>query len=248
LDSYRPLFWLSLGSTLIAALVVVPIREKYQHETRGHTWRDWIPHRSFASIAKLSLVMGLIGLGLGFSVQLLSLWFYLKFGVSGDVLGAWYAGSEGLSTVAMMLVPHIARRIGTANTVLATQGLAALFLALMVSAPTASFAAALYLVRNFLMNLAWPAQQSYIMGVVDPSERATASSTTNAAWGIANSISPAISGAWLDARLLALPLLAGAGSYVLSVAIFYGFFRKVRLPEESAALQRDRLMQTEPIT
>ena len=151
---------------------------------------------------------------------------------------------EGLSMLSMVLVPRIARRIGTANTVLSTQVLATVFLASMVVAPTAQLAAALYLVRNFLMNLAWPAQQSYIMGVVDPRERATASSVTSAAWGIANSISPAISGIWLDARLLALPLLAGAASYLLSVLTFYGFFREVRLPEESAvAVEADAAAQ-----
>ncbi len=246
LESYHPLFWLSLAATLASVLLLLPISEAHQHQAVAHDWRDWIPRRSVANIVRLSLVMGLIGLGLGFSVQLLSLWFYLKFNVSGDVIGPWFAVSEGLSMLALVLVPRIVRRIGTANTVLATQGLAALFLGAMVVAPSAQFAAALYLVRNFMMNLAWPAQQSYIMGVVDPRERATASSTTLAAWGVANSISPAISGAWLDAKLLALPLLAGATSYLLSVFSFYGFFHKVRLPEESTAVtERDSLTQTE---
>lgn len=243
LDSYHPLFWLSLVSTLLAVLILLPIREGHQSVT--HSWRDWLPRRSLSAIAKLSLVMGLIGLGLGFSVQLLSLWFYLKFNVSGDVLGPWYAASEGLSTVALVLVPRLARRIGTANTVLVTQVSAALFLMSMIVAPTATIAAALYLVRNFLMNLAWPAQQSYIMGVVDPRERATGSSVVNAMWGLANSISPAISGVWLDQRLLALPLLASGASYLLSVATFYGLFRKVRLPEEAGAPLSETMRQPE---
>jgi predicted MFS family arabinose efflux permease len=191
-----------------------------------------IPHRSVKAILKLSLFMGLIGLGLGFVVELLPLWFNLKFGVSGDFLGPWYALTEALSLAAVYLVPMLSKRVGTANTVLLTQGISSLFLGVMVLAPSAIAAALLFVVRQFLMNLAWPAQQSYIMGVVEPEERATASSLTYATWGLANSLSPRLSGIWLGQGQLMWPLLFGAGSYLLSVAVFYGFFRKVKLPEE----------------
>ncbi|MBI1800095.1 MAG: MFS transporter, partial [Chloroflexi bacterium] len=233
--SYHPLFWVSLVVTLLGAALVWPVQETHTRDfgsAGSHT--SLIPRGSLGAMAKLSLVMGLIGLGLGFSVQLLSLWFYLRFNVSGDFLGPWYAASEALSIPAIYIIPRMARRIGTANTVLVTQGTASLFLVSMIFAPTAALAAALYLVRNFLMNLAWPAQQSYIMGVVEPRERATASSAVFAVWGLANSISPAIAGVWLDQGQLALPLMAGTVSYLLSVALFYGFFRRVRLPEETA--------------
>jgi MFS family permease len=140
--------------------------------------------------------------------------------------------TEALSLAAVYLVPMLSRRVGTANTVLLTQGISSLFLGVMVLAPSAIAAALLFVVRQFLMNLAWPAQQSYIMGVVEPEERATASSLTYATWGLANSLSPRLSGIWLGQGQLVWPLLFGAGSYLLSVTVFYGFFRKVKLPEE----------------
>jgi MFS family permease len=129
-------------------------------------------------------------------------------------------------------VPVLSKRVGTANTVLLTQGISSLFLGVMVLAPTALVAAVMFVVRQFLMNLAWPAQQSYIMGVVEPKERATASSLTYATWGLANSLSPRLSGIWLGQGQLVWPLLFGAGSYLLSVTLFYGFFHNVKLPEE----------------
>ena len=99
-DSYRPLFWLSLLMAALAALVIVPIRERHT-ERSVHERPSLIPRRSLGAISRLTLVWGIIGLGLGFSVQLLSLWFYLKFNVSGDFLGPWYASSEALSMAAM---------------------------------------------------------------------------------------------------------------------------------------------------
>ena len=156
----------------------------------------------------------------------------MKFGVSGDFLGPWYALTEGLSLVAVYLVPLLTRRVGTANTLLLTQGVSAIFLGGLVLAPSVVVGALLFVVRQFLMNLAWPAQQSYIMGAVEPDERASASSVTYATWGLANALSPRLTGIWLGQGLLALPLLFGAASYLASAAVFYGFFHKVKLPEE----------------
>jgi predicted MFS family arabinose efflux permease len=86
--------------------------------------------------------------------------------------------------------------------------------------------------RTTLVNMSWPIQQSYTMGVVEPHERATVSAATMAAWGLASAISPVISGAWFDQHLLELPLLAGAFSYIASAVLLYAYFRNVRPPEE----------------
>ncbi len=241
--SYQPLFGLSLLLTLSGVAMVWPIQESHTPRARDpHVPHRLIPRQSVSTIVKLSVAMGLIGLGLGFSIQLLSLWFYLKFNVSGDVLGPWYALSEALSILAVYIVPKLAKKIGTTGTVLWTQGLAAIFLAAMPFAPHFLLALIFYVARNFLMNLSWPAQQSYIMGVTAPSERATAGSLTNATWGLGSSISPPISGLWLDQGLLSLPLLASASSYLLSAVLFYGFFRHVRLPEELTLMESPEVM------
>src|SRR5689334_11570295 len=170
---------------------------------------------------KFSVFMGLIGLGLGFSVQMLPLWFYLRFGASGDVLGPWYAVAELTSTLAVLWVPQLARRLGAVKAVLFTQGASALGLVTMAIAPATWIAAGLMLVRTTAMNMSWPIQQSYMMGIVRPRERATVSSVTNAAWGLAGAISPVASGIWFDQRLLGLPLLAGALCYMASALLLF---------------------------
>ncbi|MBI5876070.1 MAG: MFS transporter [Chloroflexi bacterium] len=230
--SYHPLFWISLGVTAFGVLAVAPVSEAHK-PSAGQGWRALAPHRSAGNIAKLSLFMGLIGLGLGFSIQLMSLWFYLRFGVSGDFLGPFYALGEGLSVTAVYIVPRLTRALGTAKTLILTQGIASLVLAGMVIAPTPAFAALLYLMRQYLMNLAWPAQQSYIMGAVDPAERATASSLTFGAWSFANAASPRLAGEWLSQGRLELPILAGVASYLLSVGSFWLFFRRTHLPVDA---------------
>jgi MFS family permease len=232
-DSYRPLFWISLVTVILGTLILLPVREDHRHVPMpGASSLKPLTRVSLVTTFKLSIFMGLIGLGLGFSVQFLPLWFYLKFGASGDTLGPWYAIAELTSTLAVLLVPQIASRLGAVKAVLFTQGASALGLVAMAIAPATWVAAGLMVIRTTLMNMSWPIQQSYTMGIVHARERATVSSLTNAAWGLASAISPVASGIWFDQRLLGLPLLAGAFCYAASALLLFAYFRHVRPPEE----------------
>ena len=237
-DSYRPLFWISLVAVIVGTVILLPIREDHRHvPVAGSSAFRPLTRASLMTAIKLSIFMGLIGLGLGFSVQFLPLWFYLRFGASGDVLGPWYAVTELISTLAVLLVPQLARRLGAVKAVLLTQGASAVGLVAMAIAPATWIAAGLMLVRTTTMNMSWPIQQSYMMGIVHPRERATVSSVTNAAWGLASAISPVASGIWFDQRLLGLPLLAGALCYMASALLLFAYFRHVRPPEETQPAQ-----------
>jgi MFS family permease len=236
IESYRPVFWFSLIAVVLGSLVLIPVREEHKLQPSARV----IPSLKFTrpslmATVNLSIFMGAIGLGLGFGVQMMPLWFYLKFGVSGDTLGPWYAAAELLSTLAMLIVPLMARRLGAVKFVLLTQGSSAFALIGMIFAPVTWIGALLMAIRGTLVNMSWPIQQSYTMGVVQPHERATVSSATMAAWGLASAVSPLISGIWFDRRQLELPLLAGAGCYFVSAIFLFVFFRDVRPPEESLA-------------
>ena len=232
-DSYRPLFWLALGLAAGGTLLIVPIREDHRRAYTATSERHAAPSGlEFGKLAKLSLFMALIGLGLGFGIQLLPLWLFQRYGVSGDTLGPWYALSNLLSTLAALYAPRLAQRVGTVNAVFLTQGASALALGSMVFAPVAWVATSLMVVRAVTMNMSWPVQQSYMMGIVRPAERATVSSVTFTAWGLASAASPILSGIWLDQGLLALPVLAGAAAYLLSAAVLLFFFRNARPPQE----------------
>lgn len=227
--SYHVLFWLSFVVTALSALMIVSIREEYRPPCASPGWRGLVPRRSLAPILRLSLFMGLVGLGLGFSVQMLPLWFKKRYAVGEAFLGPWSAAAQAVSVTVVVVVPWLIRRLGTPRTLVLTQGVATLFLAALVSAPLPELAGAFNLLRQWLMNLAWPAQQSFIMGVAHPADRAVAGAVTIAAWGLFSALSPFVSGVWLDAGLLDLPILAGAASYLASVLVFWFFFRKTQL-------------------
>jgi predicted MFS family arabinose efflux permease len=166
---------------------------------------------------------------------LLSLWFNKVYGTSETSIGPWFAVAEITSLIVVPIVPRLTKSLGTPKSVLITQGLSASLLASMVLAPTYQFAASIFIVRNFLMNLAWPVQQSYLMGTVTPDERASASAITYTIWGIGNSVSPILAGYFLSqASFLSLsaPLLIGGATYLAGAVGFYMLFRGTPPPEE----------------
>ncbi len=254
--SYHIVFIVALALALVAVLVLLPIHEPGVRRVRpgqrgegavalsvagdgnagGPAARHhWLPRHSRREIGYLALVLGMLGLGLGFITQLLPLWFFLRFHADEAALGPWYAAAEALSIAGTLLAPRIAGRLGSVRAVVGLQGASAALLLAMALVPAFPLAALLYVWRQATMTASWPIQQAYAMTVVEPSERATASSAAYGMWGLASSATPVLGGRWLQSNLFALPFVAGAGCYGLSVMLFGGLFgrreRVARQPE-----------------
>lgn len=245
LASYHVVFVMSLALAVAAVLALVPVREpgarRARQGQRGEgaaassadvdrtgagpeVRHHWLPRHSRREIGYLALVLGMLGLGLGFITQLLPLWFFLRFHVDEAALGPWYAAAEALSVVGTLLAPRVAHRLGAVRAVIGLQGTSAALLLAMALVPAFPLAALLYVWRQVAMTTSWPIQQAFAMTVVEPGERATASSAAYGTWGLASSLTPALGGRWLQNNLFALPFVAGAGCYWLSVALFGAFF------------------------
>jgi predicted MFS family arabinose efflux permease len=99
-------------------------------------------------------------------------------------------------------------------------------------APSFPVAAVLFLLREGLVEMDVPTRQSYVMAVVRPEERLTASGVTSlvrlGGWAIA----PAVAGALMQSQSLALPLVVGAAIKIAYDALLYVAFRSRRPPEE----------------
>jgi predicted MFS family arabinose efflux permease len=107
-----------------------------------------------------------------------------------------------------------------------------LLLATVPFAPTFPIAAALFILREGLVEMDVPTRQSYVMAVVEPHERTVASGITSlvrlGGWAVA----PAFAGLFMQNVSLATPVLVGAGMKIAYDALLYAAFRRVRPPEE----------------
>ncbi len=226
IDAYRLPYLAMIVLALAASAALVPIQDDPElHAARVAS--GWWPRRSRRPIAVYSLGIGLVGFGLGIGVQLLPLWYRLRFGVGEADLGPWYAGGQLASFAAVALIPYLERRLGAANAILALFGGASVSLALIVLAPVFWVAGVLHVVRSFLTNLAWPFHQSVLMTATAPEERATAVGAGFSVWGATNALGPLAAGAFLGAGVFALPLLVGSVMYLAGGLAFGIGFRRL---------------------
>jgi MFS family permease len=194
-------------------------------------------------LRRISALFALDSLGGGLlTTALLSYFFHARFGVGLEVAGPLFFVARLANAVSHLVAAWLSRRIGLVNTMVFTHIPSSLLLVAMALAPSFPVAAALFLVREVLVEMDVPTRQSYVMAVVAPHERATASAVTHVVRLAAWAIGPLLGGLLLARAPLVASVFAGAAIKILYDLLLYLAFRGLRTPEE---VSRDSLTKRE---
>ena len=185
-------------------------------------------------LLKLSGLFAIDAIGGGFlTTALLAYFFYERFGVGIEAIGVLFFVARIANALSHFAAAWLARRIGLVNTMVFTHIPSSVLLLTVPFMPTFPVAAALFLLRESLVEMDVPTRQSYVMAVVRPEERTFASGITHlvrmAGWAVA----PALAGLLMTGTSLAAPLIAGGLLKILYDIVLWRAFRKLRPPEES---------------
>jgi MFS family permease len=184
-------------------------------------------------LTRISLLFALDGLGGGLLLTtLLSYFFFERFGVGVAALSGLFFAARVANLVSNFGAAWLARRIGLVNTMVFTHIPASLLLVAVALVPSFPLAAALFLLRESLVEMDVPTRQSYVMAVVRPEERTTASGVTNLVRLAMWALGPSLGGWAMQAVGLAAPLVAGAGIKIVYDLLLFVSFRRLRPPEE----------------
>ncbi|MGH2727346.1 MAG: MFS transporter, partial [Actinomycetota bacterium] len=190
--------------------------------------------RSKGIVAKLSALFALDGLGGGFVVPtLVVFWFRNEHGTSAEMLGLVFFGVGVLQSISFLVAARLADRIGLVNTMVFTHLPSNVLLAAIPLAPNEGAAIAFLLARHALSQMDVPARQSYVVAVVDEEERTAAAMFTNTSRSVAQAVSPGVSGSALTPAGSGMPFFIGAGLKIVYDLLLYRSFRSVRAPEEA---------------
>jgi len=182
---------------------------------------------------RIGSLFALDSLGGGFlTAALLSVFFFKRFGVDESLLGPLFFGARVLNAGSHLAAAWLARRIGLVATMVFTHIPSSLLLLTVPFAPTFPIAAALFLLREGLVEMDVPTRQSYVMAVVRPEERTFASGVTQLVRTGAWAVAPAFAGAMMEGVSLATPLVFGAATKIAYDLLLWAAFRRLKAPEE----------------
>ncbi len=224
--------WFLLPAALALLSAVVALR--LSRDVEAPSGQPAPLRRSKGTVAKLSALFALDGLGGGFVVPaLVAYWFRSEYGTTAEMLGLVFFGVGVLQSLSFLIAARLADRIGLVNTMVFTHLPSNLLLAAIPLAPNEGAAIAFLLARHALSQMDVPARQSYVVAVVDAEERTAAAMFTNTSRSVAQAVSPAVSGPAITAAGSGVPFFIGAGLKVVYDVLLFRMFRGVRAPEES---------------
>ncbi|MBI4914903.1 MAG: MFS transporter [Acidobacteria bacterium] len=234
--AYRAALLVCASLAVGTAFLYLRLRSGVEHSAGAE--RQRLTPRSRAILLKISALFCVDSLAGGFlTTSLLSYFFFERFGASEMSIGALFFGARLLNAVSHLGAAWLASRIGLVNTMVFTHIPSSVLLATVAFAPSFAIAAALFLLREGLVEMDVPTRQSYVLAVVEPAERTVASGITNlvrlAAWAVA----PALAGTLMQAGSLHLPLVIGAAMKIAYDLLLWSAFRSTRPPEEAAVSQ-----------
>jgi MFS family permease len=240
--SYRAIVVLYAALGLLLALLFTCVSPAAEAVTRGERRASATTLAGLSGLEssrpvvfKLAALFALDSFGGGFVIQsFAAYWFYLRFGVSPETLGAVFFGANVLAGMSALLASRLATRIGLLNTMVATHLPSNILLILVPLMPNLPLAVLLLLVRFSISQMDVPTRQSYVMAVVRSDERSAAAGITGVARTLGASVSPLFAGLLLARpSLINVPFFTAGTLKILYDLLLYREFSAVRPPEES---------------
>lgn len=190
--------------------------------------------RSRGIVLQLSALFALDSFGGALVVQsLVAYWFFIRFNIDTAVIGAIFFAANIFAGLSALVAARVAARIGLINTMVFTHIPSNILLMLVPVMPTLPLAVLVLLVRFSISQMDVPTRQSYVMAVVDPTERSAAAGVTGIARPIGAASAPLLSGVMLGTELLGLPFFAAGSLKIIYDLALYKSFRNLKPPEET---------------
>jgi len=191
--------------------------------------------RSRGILARVAALFAVDSIAGGFlASSLLAYFFFERFAAPEAVIAGLFFAARLLNALSHLAAAWLAARIGLINTMVFTHLPSSLLLITVAFAPNFAVAAALFLLREGLVEMDVPTRQSYVLAVVAPSERILASGVTNlvrlGGWAVA----PGAAGALMSGTSLHAPLIVGAAMKIAYDLLLWGSMRRIKPPEESS--------------
>ncbi len=187
---------------------------------------------SWRLVVRFMITNATNGLAIGMLGPIVVYWFYRRFGVNSAQLAGVFFAINMATAIPYLMAGRLALWMGSVRSVVATRAVSTVLMFAVVLMPTFALAALVYGIRAVFNVLSIPVRQSYLMGVIDPAERSSASGLASFPSQVTSAVGPYLAGYFMEHLMLSLPLEFAAVMQGLNTVLFYIFFRNVHPPEE----------------
>ena len=182
-------------------------------------------------LMKWSGVVALDQIGGSFN-NLISYWYYLRFGVGPAEIGLVTGLGRFIATLSFALGFRMAKRFGTIRATVMSRVPIFIINFLTPFMPSFAFVAASRLLMSVFSDIDVPLRQSYIMGVTRSKVRASTYGVVQVVSRFTSAGAPAITGYLYEFVSLALPFYGAGFFQFASAASMYLLFKDIKPPEE----------------
>lgn len=227
IGAHALLFWIGAVGSLLSILFVLPMKDvKAKKKVAVEGGGKFLNVKDWGVIARFSLVRSTSGLGWGFIESLLPLYFFIKFGVAGEVLGPIYAVTRFLSVFSYGFIPVVVDRFGKIQAMVWSRIITGILTVAFSVTPWYPVAVVLMISLRIAIMFTMPIRQTFATTIVDPDETATAIGISSFARMSLRSLAPTLAGYMFEAISLSLPFMIGAGFLVANGLLYKIFFQQ----------------------
>jgi MFS family permease len=221
------------GITLILYAGVHAAQPGTAADIRSGVPRDPVVRRRLGSLAALT---ALDSIGGGFLAgSILSYWFFQRFGLAPEALGALFFAARALNALSYLAAERLAGRFGLIRTMVFTHLPSSGFLLALPLVASPWAAITLFLAREAFVQMDVPTRASYVAAVVPPGTGTFALGVTGIVRSAGWAVGAPLAGLAMGALGIAAPLYGGAVLKILYDLALFGAFHHVRPPEEDRA-------------
>ncbi|MHA2428829.1 MAG: MFS transporter [Candidatus Hermodarchaeia archaeon] len=196
------------------------------------------------AVRKLALKFGivnlLIGLGAGFVIPYLSIFFWEFYTLPLPVIGL-VQGLGSLSVaIGTFLSPVLSTRIGKVKTVLFSQALSLPFLLFIATIINPYIAIASYILRVVLMNAGGPVDRTLRMELTPEHWRPNMEAVTSFGWNFPWAFSTLVTGPLFDLELYLVPFWFTLTSYSAATVLYAAFFWNIEKRQRKSTTKTNK--------
>jgi MFS family permease len=234
-DLYRSVAYIGIAGWFASLIPAVMLRQVATPQVASRGIRSLfagVKHPGL--IWRLTIPEIIIGLGAGFALPLMNVFFKQNLGSPEVEIGATFAAGQSFLVVGAFLAPVVVGRLGKVRSIVFTRLAAIPFILLIAFSPDVgtaigsvlTVAGLAHIARITLTNMASPVRSAFAMEILDPGERGTQVGIQLALASALSGLASYLGAQLMDAGDFQTPFFIMAGCILVANLMFWQFFAK----------------------